>query len=666
MRSLKYILGFYTFLSILVLSTLVTVLILYLNWGLLQNVYRGEMENAGKSAGAELSNYYKSQIRIAELIARQSEIVDSFRSTKSSNATEYLVKIMREANGEYENIFLSIPVQNAKIFAAGIPSSVGYQLEESKTGDHVVVALKKEFMIGSVQASPITGLPVSLLSFPIQDKGIVIGILWIALNLENVSNRMRDGIHVGTNGHVTAITTKGIVFAGPDKSKILKVDLSKIPEARPILEAKDGSYFEYTENGKDYAFLVKRLEEWNTIIGVVLPKSDISSGFYRVATIAIIVVFLITAIVVLGIFLFLRKRLAPLEHSAILLDKMAEGDLSGSVTQTYQDEVGKINQSLERFINSIRMSIEDIHTVVDEIKISSETLNSSTSIFSEMAQGTAATAEEISATTEEVSASMETTSSSTIKQHQNIKEFNEKISELAQGATQIEMETKAALVNTESISKQAKLGGEALNQMNEVISVILDSSAEMKEVIGIIDDISDQTSLLALNAAIEAARAGEAGRGFAIVAEEISKLSERTAHSIQSIEEMIGKNSRELDEGAKGIRETIELFNLIIKDIAKVENVMQRLSETTLSQLDYNKEVDKRSAEVRKESESILLAIEEQKRAMEQISQSVFGINEETMNVANGSDQVANSVMRLTQAANTLREITTRFKIKKD
>lgn len=666
MKSLKYILGLYTFLSILVLSTVVSALILYLNWGLLLKVYRGEMENAGKSAGAELSNYYKSQLRIAGILSKQREIKDSFQSGKSKFATDLLVGIMRESNGEYENIFLSPPVQNAKIFAAGIPRSIGYQLEESKTGDHVVVALKKQFLIGSVQESPITGLPVSLVSYPIEENGELIGILWIALNLELVSKRMGEGIHVGANGYITAITTKGVVFAGPDKSKILKLDLSKIPEGRPILEAKDGSYFEYTENGKDFAFLVKRLEEWNTIIGVVLPKSDMNSGFIQVAIFAVVVVFLITALVVFGVFRFLKKRLLPLENSVVILDKMAKGDLTESFHFTNQDEIGRMNLALDGFVKSIRNSLGEIQSVAEEIASSAEGLRDSSSSFSDMAQGTAASAEEISATTEEVAASMETTAASTSKQHNNIIEFNEKILELSQGAIQIEKDTKAALANTENITKQAKLGGESLNQMKEVINVILESSTEMKEVIGIIDEISDQTSLLALNAAIEAARAGEAGRGFAIVAEEISKLSDKTAHSIQAIEDMIGKNSKELEEGAKGIRSSLELLNLIIRDIAEVENVMKRLSEATKAQLNYNREVDERSNEVGRESESIRGAIEEQKRAIEQISQSVIGINNETMHIATGSDQVASSSQKLSHAAETLRTITKRFTIAKN
>ncbi|TGK87002.1 methyl-accepting chemotaxis protein [Leptospira noumeaensis] len=666
MKSLKYILGLYTFLSILLLSVVVSTLILYLNWSLLVKVYRGEMENAGKSAGAELSNYYKSQLRMAGLLAKQREIIESFQSGKAKFATNLLVDIMREANGEYENIFLSAPIQNAKIFAAGIPRSIGYQLEEDKTGDHVVVALKREFLIGSVQESPITGLPVSLVSFPIEDKGNLVGILWIALNLEQVSKRMGEGIHVGANGYITAITTKGVVFAGPDKSKILKLDLSKIPEGRPILEAKDGAYFEYTENGQDNALLIKRLEEWNTIIGVVLPKSDMNSGFIQVALIAVVVVFFITALVVFGIFRFLQKRLSPLENSVIILDKMAKGDLTETLTLTNNDEIGRMNLALNGFITSIRSSLGEIQSVTEEINSSSESLRESSASFSDMAQGTAASAEEISATTEEVVASMETTAVSTAKQHKNILEFNSKILELSRGAIQIERDTKSALANTENITKQAKLGGESLNQMKEVINVILESSSEMKEVIGIIDEISDQTSLLALNAAIEAARAGEAGRGFAIVAEEISKLSDKTAHSIQSIEDMIGKNSKELEEGAKGIRSSVDLLNLIIRDIGEVETVMKRLSEATQSQLSYNREVDERSEEVGRESESIRGAIEEQKRAIQQISESVIGINNETMHIASGSDLVASSSRKLSHAADTLRSITKKFKITKN
>ncbi|MDF3820246.1 methyl-accepting chemotaxis protein [Leptospira sp. 96542] len=666
MKSLKYILGLYAFVSILVLSFVVSGLILYLNWNLLVKVYRGEMENAGKSAMAELSTYYKSQIRISGILAKQREIIDSFQTGKSEFATKILVEMMEDASGEYENIFLSKPTQNAVIFAAGIPRSIGYQMEKEKVGDHVVLALEKKIHIGSVQESPITGLPVSLISYPIIDKGQVIGILWIALNLEQVSKRMADGIHIGSTGHITAITTKGVIFADVDKSKILKVDLSKIPEAKPVLAASDGAFFEYTENGKDFTFLVKRLDEWQTIIGVVLPKEDMVTDFVKVAIIASIAVFFISLLVVLGIFTFLRKRLLPLESSGKILDKMAFGDLTESLVAMHNDEIGRMNLSLNRFIKSIRSSLSEIQTVTDEITASSQSLSESSASFSDMAQGTAASSEEISATTEEVVASMESSAASTEKQHQNIMEFHGKIMELSKGSNQIEKDTQAALANTQNITKQAKRGGESLNQMRDVIAVILESSSEMREVIGIIDEIAEQTSLLALNAAIEAARAGEAGRGFAVVAEEISKLSEKTAHSIQSIEEMITKNSRELESGASGIRSSADLLNHIIQDIAEVETVMNRLSLATKSQLEYNKEVDERSGLVGQESESIRTSMEEQKRAMHQIAESVAGINHETMHIAQGSEVVASSSKKLSMAAETLRAITQRFKIGTD
>ncbi|MCW7492891.1 methyl-accepting chemotaxis protein [Leptospira sp. 2 VSF19] len=226
------------------------------------------------------------------------------------------------------------------------------------------------------------------MSFPIEDNGKLIGILWIALNLEQVS---------------------------------------------------------------------KRLEEWNTIIGVVLPKSDMNSGFIQVAIFAVVVVILITAVVVFGIFWFLKKRLLPLENSVLILDQMAKGDLTEAFTFTNHDEIGRKNLALDGFVKSIRKSLGEIQTVAEEIAISAEGLRDSSSSFSDMAQGTTASAEE-------VAASMETTAVSTAKHHNNIVELNQKILELSKGAIQIEKDTKATLANTENITKQAKLGGESLNQ----------------------------------------------------------------------------------------------------------------------------------------------------------------------------------------------------------
>ncbi|WP_411822247.1 methyl-accepting chemotaxis protein [Leptospira sp. 'Mane'] len=663
MKSLKHILGIYTFLSIALLALVVSSLILFLSWNMLVKVYMGEMRNAGKSAGSELVSYYQSQLRVAGMLAKQREVLDGLKTGNGTAATKQFVEIMEDSKGEYENIFLSLPEYTARIFAAGIPRSIGFKLEAGKTGKNVEDCLQGKVSIGSVQESPITGLPVSLISVPVKEGNKVVGILWIALNLEEVSKRMVEGMHVGNSGYVSGVTTDGLVFAHPQKSQILKLDLKKVPFGQQMLSAKTGEFIHYEFQGTGRMMFIHRLEEWKTIIGVVLPKSEIKDEFAKVALYAILASFFITVIVITGIFILLNKRLKPLEESGKVLEKMARGDLTEDLKPAYNDEIGRMSMALNRFIKSIRISVREIQTVAEEIASSSEELNRSSDSFSEMAQSTAASSEEISATTEEVLSSMESTAASTVKQHTNIQEFHEKIMELSQGAKQIGKDTESALSNTENITKQAILGGESLNQMRDMISLILESSSEMREVIGIIDEISEQTSLLALNAAIEAARAGEAGRGFAVVAEEISKLSDKTAHSIQSIEEMVGKNSQDLEAGAKGIRSSVELLNHIIRDIAQVETVMKRLFEATQSQLTYNREVDERSEEVGRESDWIRTSMEEQKKAMQQISLSVTGINNETMHIASGSEQVASSSKNLSHTAETLRVVTQRFKI---
>ena len=113
---------------------------------------------------------------------------------------------------------------------------------------------------------------------------------------------------------------------------------------------------------------------------------------------------------------------------------------------------------------------------------------------------------------------------------------------------------------TESISDQARTGSKSLEDMNESITKISASSGEVKNIIGIINDISDKINLLSLNAAIEAARAGEAGRGFAVVADEISKLADQTAQSIKGISDLIRENDSEIKPAArKAWRTSVEI-----------------------------------------------------------------------------------------------------------
>lgn len=327
--------------------------------------------------------------------------------------------------------------------------------------------------------------------------------------------------------------------------------------------------------------------------------------------------------------------IVPLKEGVSALEKMATGDLTVRITSTYKGD----HQIIK---NSINVMAESFSTALSEV--------------TEAVQATASASNEISSSSEEMAAGAQEQSSQTTEVASAVDQMTKTIIETTKNSST----AAEAAKNSGAIAKEGgKVVSETIEGMNRVALVVKKSaetvqalgksSDQIGEIIQVIDDIADQTNLLALNAAIEAARAGEQGRGFAVVADEVRKLAERTTKATKEIATMI-KQIQKDTEGA------VVSMKLGTEEVEKGKALADKAGKSLTAIIQGSEEVVDLITQV-------AAASEEQSSAAEQISKNIEGISNVTNESAAGVQEIARASEDLSRLTINLQELISKFKI---
>ena len=334
-------------------------------------------------------------------------------------------------------------------------------------------------------------------------------------------------------------------------------------------------------------------------------------------------------------YLIARRMGSQLDAAVAAARLIAQGDLRGELPRASSDEVGKLVGAVGDVQQSLRSAMGETLTSAEQILTASNSLNHAVQLIDQSSSVQSSAASAIAANVEELTVSINHVSDNT---NEASRLANASDEQAHQGNLAIE-----ELVG--QINKVANVVRNAAGQINE----LKQESEKISSIVAVIRDIADQTNLLALNAAIEAARAGEAGRGFAVVADEVRKLAERTAVSTGEITGMVNAIQQSTGQVVSGVAQGVELADSSVVLAQQAGQSIAHLREMAQQVADVVREVNNGLREQSAASTDVAVRIEQ-----------IATQSEEASAIAHETSQAAESMDR---TAHEMQAIVGRFKI---
>ncbi|GAA0540129.1 methyl-accepting chemotaxis protein [Rhizomicrobium palustre] len=282
------------------------------------------------------------------------------------------------------------------------------------------------------------------------------------------------------------------------------------------------------------------------------------------------------------------------------LDQLAKGNLTHRVTADMSGSFAKLKEDFNLALDRLQDTMTNVVSTTSQITTGSDEISKAADDLSRRTEQQAASLEETAAALEEITATVKKTAA-------NAREASQSVS---------------------TAKQVAETGGQVVETAVKAMDAISQSSKQITDIIGVIDEIAFQTNLLALNAGVEAARAGDAGKGFAVVASEVRALAQRSSEAAKQIKGLINTSSDQVGQGVKFVGESGTALKRIVEQVVQINSLVGEMAQAAEQQSTGIEQVNAAVTQMDRSTQQNAAMVEESTAAARSLAQEGRTLNE--------------------------------------